>query len=68
MDPTNLPINLEAGVTFRHETKKLILRIERDEFKVCEPIRIEKSGWFNLRRKVVLVHRTADGKWDIATV
>ena len=67
MEP-QLPVNIQAEASIKHETKKLIFHEIRNEFEVCQPIVREKSEWLGLRRKTIFAHRTADDKWDIRIV
>jgi hypothetical protein len=55
------------GVGERKTTREVVT-LQRDEFHVCQPIIREVSAWFGLKKKALLVHRTAEGKWDIKQV
>ena len=65
---TEPPVNIGAKASASYETKRLIFREERDRFEVCQPKNIEKSEWLGLRKKIIFVHRTDDGRWDIRIV
>ena len=61
-------MNFSGEASFRNENLKSLIRIERGEFQVCQPVQREKRDWFGLRTKLVFVHRTADDRWDIEIV
>lgn len=61
--PADLAATAEAAL--RRETKHAVLTLQHDQFEVCKPL-IREMGW--IRKKVLLVHRTAEGKWDIKKV
>ena len=44
------------------------MRLEKGEFKVCQPIEREKLEWMGFRRKRIFAHRTKEDKWDIRIV
>ena len=60
--------NLRGEAVYRNEIKRVFLRLERGEFEVCQPIEREKSEWLGLRKRRLLIHRTADGEWDVTVV
>lgn len=68
MENLEPPVHAEASVRRISETRRLVVRMEKGEFEVCQPIEREKSEWMGLRKKRLLIHRTSDGEWDIRVV
>lgn len=61
-----LPVRGEG--TIRRETIRQVVTLQWDEFEVCHPIIREVSSWLGLKKKALLIHRTAEGEWDIKQV
>lgn len=61
-----LPVRGQGSI--KRETIRQIVTLQRDEFEVCHPIIREVSSWLGLKKKALLVHRTAEGEWDIKQV
>ena len=56
----------EFPLQYKREKKIEVLRLERDVHPVCQPFEVRKPAFLNLiGEKVLLVHRTNEGKWDI---
>lgn len=50
---------------WKNETTKKIIEVRTDTFDVCKAKEITVPEWCGLKNRKVLVHRTADNKWDI---
>lgn len=61
-----LPIRAQGNV--EHRSIRQLVTLQRDEFQVCHPLIREVATWLGLKKKVLLVHRTTEGRWDIKKV
>lgn len=55
-------------VTIGSVTKRQITIIQKNEFKVCQPVTREKTEWFGFKKRILLVHLKEDGRWNIKQV
>lgn len=63
-----LPVVIRGKGQVTRETIRQVITIQRDEFTICHPVIREVASWLGLKKKALLVHRTADGKWDVKQV
>ena len=63
-----LPVSVHGTGSVERKTTRQIVTLQHDNFHICQPLIREISAWFGIKKKVLLVHRTAEGRWDIKQV
>ncbi len=65
----NLPdIKVDSPVKIEASTRRIIETLEHNNFPVCQSIYREKSEWFGLKKKAIVVHRTTEHGFEIVIV
>lgn len=57
--PKKWPLN------FSNVTKRQLAILQKNEFKICQPAYREVSEYLGFKKKVLLIHLTDDGKWNV---
>jgi hypothetical protein len=50
---------------FVHTTRRQITVLQKNEFKVCQPVTREVSEWLGFKKKLFAIHLKNDDEWNI---
>jgi hypothetical protein len=61
-------IKVQSPLKISNSTRRTIETLEHNNFPICQSIYREKSEWFGLKKKAIIVHRTTEHGFDIAII
>lgn len=61
-------IKVESPVKIEASTRRTVEILEHNNFPICQSIYREKSEWFGLKKKAIIVHRTNENGFEIVIV
>lgn len=62
MSPISFP--KKWPITIGNVSKRQLTIIQKNEFKICQPVTREISEYLGFKKKTILIHLKADGEWN----